>query len=1485
MGGTSDTEAFLRELLLASEVTLRDLIEEGIRERSDFGECLGPLVKADPDRAYLVISFLAEMVEPDIAYEFWRLAAEDHEPPESVPFCQAALDAAERALADDRKDERRGWLVAHGAGAYARARLAVDASDEARETLVRARELLELCGFADPAFNVLADLLALALLLEDGDLIASLTNELLDELKDRESSERLRALLFSCAYAAYYELGDLDLTLRCTRHLNGEANAREIEGFALLRKGQWKEALAVWNEVAAEEFEPQNELNRAVAMHQLELFDDELAVLDDLVAKSPRYWQGYMQRGGLLAKVERLGDPGPDLIKAFQLAVEEQEEPEKVREALGFVNSVTMTPELATKSAAAFRELARDDRDVIRLMALSMEGEMLAIAGRHDAAARSLSAALALFDRGKGKGVNELRLSLVDELIASGRDQDAIEELGRLVEKDGDPEAAMERLEHLGPHPRVPFLRAMANASLMDLPAAEAELTDILIDHPGDADALRLRGIVRLSTAARVDRDQWNQEVGPERYVDGIRDLGKAAAADDEEARSAYLWAVDRARGQTGLWRVLMVESQTEHGEDTLIDGLADADALNVQSSVAISGRKWSDASRLATEARAGYEKAGMLAEVGRIDLKLADLALRQSEPLRALEYLERVDAAIPVMAGPFDGEEARLAAERADEAASRGVPAVEPPLDYLIFVTNCMRGTLAYLRFLRTQTFSAMGRHREALEALGDEREMIEAGDLNAFGPQTGEAARAVMSILRDAGEPHRALDISDLALETAVGPLRIAAVHTTSASCWVLLEEPEKALKEIAEAREALGEEDPPGATATLDYNEALALKDSDPARIVELLSEETVESIGIPPRQAATLAFKADALADLHLDAEADQVAREAEALLAGGLSSIEQPGDQSISIDAWVNARLTRCELAARQGDSAQALLLQAGLKSRSLAVQRAIAVVGARESTPIEEAVAAERDELVALIRHAGLTAGAISWPHLHRLGSTGRSLIDGGEGKAGEVATPTLDLEKAREALNDAQGRLAKLQQKKSALPKDFAVAEPADLDALREMLAHSPSPTTLIDMLVTTDTCYLSGLAAEGESWIVAVPCPAANLRAPAEAVREDPDWSDRGPVWGAPALKRIVDAVQERTSPGEHLVLIRHGVLHSLPLHAIEGKDGLLIDRNTVSYGPSSPTVLSCRREGGAAGLEAVIIADSREDLANARLEGEAVAEQLGVVPIIGMRADRRRFLAAVGAGGPKVLHVACHGTFDEDNPEESLLLLAGGVGEQLASAETDLSARELAQLPLRGSIVVLSACHSGVSLVSTSDEPFGLTRAVLAAGARAVIAARWAVDDIATWLLFRKFTELCRTDGIPVGAALAQAQRWLRQISWEEMAAMCDEAQERGQGASADVDELLSRRSAEGALRTGRRERAVASAERADLLAVRGAGRSGARGSGLSAADDLPLADRRFWAAFEVVGDWASRYPPRRTPHHARRAEPAGPSTSAP
>jgi CHAT domain-containing protein len=207
----------------------------------------------------------------------------------------------------------------------------------------------------------------------------------------------------------------------------------------------------------------------------------------------------------------------------------------------------------------------------------------------------------------------------------------------------------------------------------------------------------------------------------------------------------------------------------------------------------------------------------------------------------------------------------------------------------------------------------------------------------------------------------------------------------------------------------------------------------------------------------------------------------------------------------------------------------------------------------------------------------------------------------------------------------------------------------------------------------------------------------------------------------------------------------------------------------------------------------------------------------------------------------------------------------MLAGRSTEVEDFVLDNLTAREVAQLHLKGSIVVLSACHSGVTTIAAGDEPFGLTRAFLIAGARAVIAARWAVDDLSTWLLFRRFTELCRDDGVPVAAALQQAQRWVRGVSMEEVDEFCATAMEDARGLGVEVEELLRRRRAEALRFGGEGARALAISRGAELLAVASAANRSAAEPSLLESDDHPFADRLFWAPFEVIGDWAARYPP--------------------
>jgi CHAT domain-containing protein len=69
----------------------------------------------------------------------------------------------------------------------------------------------------------------------------------------------------------------------------------------------------------------------------------------------------------------------------------------------------------------------------------------------------------------------------------------------------------------------------------------------------------------------------------------------------------------------------------------------------------------------------------------------------------------------------------------------------------------------------------------------------------------------------------------------------------------------------------------------------------------------------------------------------------------------------------------------------------------------------------------------------------------------------------------------------------------------------------------------------------------------------------------------------------------------------------------------------------------------------------------------------------------------------------------------------------------------------------------LATLSACQSGQLEVRQADEHMGLVQAVMSAGARAVVAGLWEVDDAATQALFEDFYE-----GVAAGNSPAEALR---------------------------------------------------------------------------------------------------------------------------
>jgi len=106
------------------------------------------------------------------------------------------------------------------------------------------------------------------------------------------------------------------------------------------------------------------------------------------------------------------------------------------------------------------------------------------------------------------------------------------------------------------------------------------------------------------------------------------------------------------------------------------------------------------------------------------------------------------------------------------------------------------------------------------------------------------------------------------------------------------------------------------------------------------------------------------------------------------------------------------------------------------------------------------------------------------------------------------------------------------------------------------------------------------------------------------------------------------------------------------------------------------------------------------------------------------------------------PKILHIATHGFFINDNDIENPMLKSGLVlSGANVSAEKGrdygfVTALKLSGLNLRGTdLVVLSACETGVVDVNDTDSISGLGKAFIQAGAKDVVMSLWSVDDNAT------------------------------------------------------------------------------------------------------------------------------------------------------
>jgi CHAT domain-containing protein len=236
----------------------------------------------------------------------------------------------------------------------------------------------------------------------------------------------------------------------------------------------------------------------------------------------------------------------------------------------------------------------------------------------------------------------------------------------------------------------------------------------------------------------------------------------------------------------------------------------------------------------------------------------------------------------------------------------------------------------------------------------------------------------------------------------------------------------------------------------------------------------------------------------------------------------------------------------------------------------------------------------------------------------------------------------------------------------------------------------------------------------------------------------------------------------VRAQLTPRTRLLIVPDDRLHSIPWSALRCHRQWLCERATIHVLPSLGLweVLKARRPRSSAALliGCSQFAGRADDIPHVPVELSAI-ESLWPSEVRRLEdvEARREVLMQLAAQGMlsnvALVHIASH----------AQIISCQGVLAHVKLWDEDLYVDDVSALGLAGALVVLSVCHGAASTILPGEELLGLSRGLLAAGARDVMASLWETYDRGAIHLLKPFYgELLR--GADPASALAYAQRTL-------------------------------------------------------------------------------------------------------------------------
>ncbi|KAF7587638.1 hypothetical protein BBP40_006922 [Aspergillus hancockii] len=229
--------------------------------------------------------------------------------------------------------------------------------------------------------------------------------------------------------------------------------------------------------------------------------------------------------------------------------------------------------------------------------------------------------------------------------------------------------------------------------------------------------------------------------------------------------------------------------------------------------------------------------------------------------------------------------------------------------------------------------------------------------------------------------------------------------------------------------------------------------------------------------------------------------------------------------------------------------------------------------------------------------------------------------------------------------------------------------------------------------------------------------------------------------------------------------LIIVPHDSLHLVPFHVLPFKGKPLVLSHVVTYLPSSSILRFINQKGTKHHRQSVLALGNPSSMKTTdrnnktvsapRLPGAGKEAQAitAILPeskaLLNQEATLDNLLMYIH--DYPILHLATHCKFDPEVPLLSSICLAYG---------RQLSVLDLLDLHLDVDLVIFSACQTAKGTPTAGDDIVGFSRALFAAGARAVMVSLWPVDDSATSEILIEFYKRF-SSGKSAPVALQEAQ----------------------------------------------------------------------------------------------------------------------------